>query len=101
MTGTGTKTDLAAFLLARITEDKADIEGARISDSPTWWEPDCWSRERALAECDAKRRLVEELARMEVEEVGWDDIEEWVMSCLALPYAGHDDYQQEWKPWKL
>ena len=54
---------------------------------------------RVLAECEAKRRII----------VGLDyESDEWcfadapavaeVLPFLALPYADHPDYQQEWKP---
>jgi hypothetical protein len=53
---------------------------------------------RVLAECDAKERLVEELARMERDEIGWDGIEHEVMRYLALPYADRDGFREEWRP---
>lgn len=57
-----------------------------------------WLPGRVLAECEAKRALVLELARMEDEEIGWDGIEHKVMRSLALPYADHPDYREEWRP---
>jgi hypothetical protein len=41
---------------------------------------------RVLAECESKRRIVT--------ECGW----ETVMRHLALPYADHPDYRDEWRP---
>jgi hypothetical protein len=109
-------TTLADFLLARIAEDEADARRAAAADGlgPVWragtkWEdmagiyanggevadmPDTdvaphiarWDPARVLAECDAKRRIVT--------ECGWVT----VMALLALPYADHEDYRQEWKP---
>lgn len=52
---------------------------------------------RVLADLEAKRALVTELSRMERDEMGWDGIERKVLSYLALPYASHPDYRQEWK----
>jgi hypothetical protein len=98
MTDTGTKTDLAAFLLARFAEDEKIVQGR--PQQVTYFGEVVYDPARILVECEAKRRLVEELARMEDEEMGWDGIEQWVMSYLALPYADHEDYQEEWKPWK-
>ena len=47
-----------------------------------------WDPARVLAECEAKRQLIE--------RVGNPD---WAgFRILALPYADHPDYQQEWKP---
>ncbi len=46
---------------------------------------------RVLAECEAKRRLL-----------GWARIEHRntnpVLRLLALPYADHPDYREEWRP---
>jgi len=53
---------------------------------------------RVLAECQAKRRIIE--AVKEHEEGEWEDdpIHGAVLRPLALPYADHPDYRQEWKP---
>ncbi|WP_409186703.1 DUF6221 family protein [Amycolatopsis sp. VS8301801F10] len=65
---------------------------------------------RVLAEVDAKRKIIDEHA-----EPGDDNVicrvcrEPWqgdftvplpcpTLRLLALPYAGHPDYRQEWKP---
>lgn len=46
---------------------------------------------RVLAGCEAKRRIV----AMDFERYG----EQWaVLSALALPYADHPDYREEWRP---
>lgn len=44
---------------------------------------------RVLAECRAKRRLVEELGAFRRGAA---------LRLLAMPYADHPDYRQEWKP---
>lgn len=92
-----TAENLTDFLLARIAEDE---EAARE------WCAVLLSREleqgsepfdfeavhgpgdpiRVLAECEAKRRIVE-----------W--LPEWtVLRLLALPYVGHPHYDEEWRP---
>ncbi len=67
-----------------------------------------WDPARVLAECEAKRRIID-LADESV--VYWatrgsDSKEEgkmWmygdVLKLLALPYADHPDYRDEWRPW--
>lgn len=75
-----------------IYEPEADANGAHIArHDPA----------RVLAECEAKRRIVE-----------WHDCEPehvWgcgacthdrpcVLALLALPYADHPDYREEWRP---
>lgn len=58
---------------------------------------------RVLVECEAGRRIVEQL---------WDYVAApdptssdpsgtqalWIVKQLALPYAGHESYREEWKP---
>lgn len=56
---------------------------------------------RVLAECEAKRRIVESLIDMEPvedERKGQVVTLRWVCHSLALPYADHPDYREEWKP---
>lgn len=79
-----------------------------------------WDPARVLAECAAKRRLVELHHPIEVYErwnpnghcaecsdSGWEaaidgaspvDFPCPTMRLLALPYADHPDYREEWKP---
>lgn len=70
---------LTEFLLSRINDDET----------------------RTKEECAAKRQLVSECTP------GWllQDCDEvaaslgtTVLSYLALPYAGHPDYRDEWRP---
>jgi hypothetical protein len=51
---------------------------------------------RVLAECDAKRQIIQ-----------WQDLEgggfprgfvDYMLRQLALPHAGHPDYDQRWRP---
>lgn len=84
--------DLVAFLRARLDEDERDPGG--------------WSPARVLAEVDAKRRILAEHP--------WRHEPDWpsgrqcrqcatehpctTLRLLALPYAGHPDYREEWRP---
>lgn len=108
---------LVEFLLARIAEDEAHAQqmwaersARRAVKAPVsyqWPTPD-----RTLAECAAKRRIVE-LFVDQVENYGkpWDVPEErlWpeygggyllglreAVQHLAVPYATHPDYRPEW-----
>jgi hypothetical protein len=47
-----------------------------------------WDPARVLAECAAKRRIVEMYAGQHGQP--------YVLHFLALPYADHPDYRQEW-----
>jgi hypothetical protein len=110
-TQTATLTD---FLLARIAEDEATIpsldcrcgtdgvpEVASLPDCP----------DRIVAECEAKRRIVEHAdvvsdmdGRIEGEwgargSVPWGEDEGvMLLRMLALPYADHPDYRPAWRP---
>lgn len=101
--GTMTLTD---FLLARIAEDEAAAEHVnrgRWNSRVALLDLDLYGHvarqhpKRVLAECDAKRRIVKTCAVYEYEVTnayGYDD----VLAALALPYADHPDYREEWKP---
>jgi len=102
---------LAEFLLARIAEDR--IVAAESQRDP-WrvghkascdWPGDmpgycsCDATARALAECEAKRRIVE--------LYGGDVPDEWrgvpsrpmqALASLAAVYADHPDYDEAWRP---
>jgi len=91
-------TDLTEFLLARIAEDEAvamearpeeylstrDRSGLRPGLTNGYAHVECTSG-RVLAECDAKRQLIELTIP-------------YVNKLLALPYADHPDYRSEWRP---
>ena len=114
---------LADFLLARIAEDeevarKVAAEQQRWSDadasddlSRLWWNDhgprDCVAAEpvRVLAECEAKRLIVQACTTPmprygqlpeDYERVPTD--REDVLRILAAMYADHPDYREEWKP---
>lgn len=130
---------LTEFLLARIADDENTAacaghgNGLVFHDWNAEWVqvelPDnarpiydvrhirTFSPERVLAECEAKRRIVDEHESREVASL---DRETWaqtftvcgrcrvgerqiVAPCptlrlLALPYADHPDYDQSWRP---
>lgn len=99
--------DLAEFLLARIAEDEADARGFDGGYCQ-------WGSARVLAECEAKRRIVEwcsERNRIWAGTLADDPTDPTkhipgdyvhkedapVLRLLALPYADHPDYRQEWR----
>jgi hypothetical protein len=69
-----------------------------------------WDPARVLAECDAKRRIVElvqgpltEIAQTaigccETTDPGDTEVGDKILRALALPYADHENYRPEWKP---
>lgn len=98
--------ELAGFLLARIAEDETmaqhsldgdldhlpsvDANGQRLFLGVT-------NPARVLAECEAKRRIIETCQVYEYEVTnayGYDDI----LQALALPYADHPECRDEWRP---
>jgi hypothetical protein len=102
---------LAEFLLARIAEDEDRI--------PIVVKGGMLKFNRRLAECEAKRRIIELHHAIEVRDwnpqgycaectdSGWVEAVDGAypvgMPCrtlrlLALPYADHPDYREEWRP---
>lgn len=101
---------LTEFLLARIVEDEA----AALTPPRDDWPRDLdWTPggirvvdRRWLAECEAKRQVVEQHDDWGHVCPGglnrWGEDEEWIgcptLLALALPYASHPDYDEEWRP---
>ena len=101
---------LTEFLRARIAEDETNdttLIGVARKDWAARW----------LAECDAKRRIVDLHVEREYEcsrcDTGyWDENDDGAevygarpeaypcetLRTLALPYADHPDYRDEWRP---
>ena len=94
--------DLAAFLLARIEEDE-DCSRYRIGigDRHGLWQCE---PERILAECEAKRRIIEEHASTtrsdpcDAHNANYETIPCDNLLYLAAVYADHPDYREEWRP---
>jgi hypothetical protein len=116
---------LVEFLLARIAEDEDRVTSGAPGTATSyngWHTVDCgvglgyWANDRCvcryvdrvLAECEAKRRIVEltqgaiyRLADLVADEWGGGgdtDADEDLLRLLALPYADHPDYREEWAP---
>jgi hypothetical protein len=94
---------LTEFLLARIAEDEESArfamsrnDGGALDYAGQWFgavgHAERWEPVRVLAECEAKRRIVE---RCRASNGYWGAE---VERMLALPYADHPDYREEWKP---
>ena len=104
--------DLIRFLLARIAEVEAAAQRA-ISSGRSWASVDYYdgaladhggyhSPAHVLAECKAKRRIMEiaeDQIRLGNQARGWDnwrDMAQQNLRVLASPYADHPDYRAEW-----
>ena len=106
---------LTDFLLARIAEDEERAEFVRRQTEGTPWEPFepwllswhdeydllCIEPSRALSEVESKRRIVEHLAFLDRQteltpQEAFTALH--VGQMLALPYADHPDYRDEWRP---
>jgi len=112
--GPSVVTGLADFLLARIAEDEMQAQavgndawlydgfGCRAMARPdTKLEyADRWMPSRVLAECEAKRQIVERAAGLSemIEPPTTLTLRDDVLKLLALPYADHPDYRKEWRP---
>ena len=111
---------ITEFLLARIAEDEADAHAATsVGFDPDWTSrPDLTGQPimagkyriatcgesvmahiarhdpaRALAECEAKRRIVS----LDDLDGGQDDGHVHALRCLASVYADHPDFRDEWR----
>jgi hypothetical protein len=57
-----------------------------------------WDPARVLAECEAKRRVVDEYRAVpEGMQQPYRAGLSRALRCLALPYAGHEDFRPEWR----
>jgi hypothetical protein len=100
---------LAEFLLARIAEDEAEAAYVPVEhqDEPglSWWGEYghlSIAPSRVLAECAAKRRIVEQYRDntllLDSVDLGYQNGLEWVVATLALAHADHPDYDERWRP---
>ncbi|MGZ4574770.1 MAG: DUF6221 family protein [Mycobacteriaceae bacterium] len=97
---------ITEFLLARIAEQKAMVRDPRYIWSLD--HPEIGAPEKVLAECEAKRQIVEGHAENDdpcaIKDGDWPDAwgdEPWpcrTIRNLASIYAGHPDYREEWRP---
>ena len=112
---------LTDFLLARIAEDEAAAHALGDEPGREWWHvTNEWlpplnsdaarfaarlHPTRVLAECEAKRRVV----GLHSGDEDPSDCPPWgrspsglepcsTLRALALPYADHPDYREEWRP---
>lgn len=115
---------LVEFLLARIAEDEGRARSALgLLGIETEWHRVEWLRDRGLtrsdaqhmvrhsprrvlAECEAKRRIVDyrQHAARDSAATGMPIFEaqlsayDAALRALALPYADHPDYDEAWRP---
>lgn len=85
--------DLVEFLRARLDDEEATIKDGIESGESNISALD-------LVDIDAKRRIVEGIedadphgAHITGTFTAWD-----VLRLLALPYVGHPDYDEAWRP---
>lgn len=98
---------LTDFLLQRIAEDERHARKLAETDrrpvlalAITVNHP-----QRVLAECEAKRRIVETLAIPYIAErrrlmggrPSWGDENPELLRLLAMPHADHPDFREEWR----
>lgn len=107
--------DVVRFLLARLDEDEHEAQaavrywaGVRV-ESATPAEDAHIARHnpaRVLAEVAAKRAIIRGFLTEDDKSPPWQSWGEdsefsavmWSIQHLAIPYADHPDYRQEWQP---
>lgn len=97
---------VADFLLARIAEDETAAATAQLEFAHAGY--GCYGPARVLAECAAKRAIIESLtntAAAHANEVslgqklvlaGMDTGLRIALQTLTLPYREHPDYDEDW-----
>jgi len=102
---------LTEFLLARIAEDEQRAhyaltygDSGALEYGGQWYgaikHAERWEPARVLAECDVKTEIVglyEDSQAADMSADSWA-LMKMVLGALAVPYADHPDYLQEWKP---
>lgn len=112
-------TDLATWLLEQINRDE---QSARALPHAIGNVQARWSPAKLLAECDAKRRIIEahkttverervgdafvgkwvDIVNVTCDVCGWADSQEGsaclTVKLLSLPYAARPGYRSEWAP---
>lgn len=96
---------LTAFLLARIAEDEVrarlvqseivHVESAEAAEDAA---RELMDPGRVLADCKAKRAMVEWFGPAVEEGNGYGAAADHAMQHLAQSYADHSDYREEWRP---
>lgn len=105
---------LVEFLRARLDEDDEVARATRrfeqrVPHTERWFASHgdaitSMAPHRAVAEVDAKRRLITTIVDVEARADGPDNIElssivaDSLLRLLALPYADHRDYDEAWRP---
>ena len=119
--------ELTEFLLARIAEDEETARAAdgprwfhhdkvvtfeafgpdgdwvdasspiSVDTRANGWHIVRWSPARVLAECEAKRKIVERYLECVGDPNRWGDALSPVLDALVQPYADHPDFREEWR----
>ena len=98
---------LTEFLLARIAEDEAEMAAAIESRYPSGRWTILRNPSRLAAECEAKRRIVEEHRGgkwpnppdpCDAHDASFVSTPCDTLRYLAAVYADHPDYDEAWRP---
>ncbi|WP_405391046.1 DUF6221 family protein [Streptomyces sp. NBC_01102] len=97
--------DLVAFLRARLYDDERRARALVLDGKPVENPAPRHVLPRVLAEIDRKRDLVSRYEAMAADvlvvtgrEAIISEYRRVILPDLALPYAAHPDYQDEWRP---
>jgi hypothetical protein len=85
---------------AEMLRGYVDSKGLAVTedgDGPSVWHIARHDPARVLAECEAKRRIVERVAPPDELHNSGECSECDVTRLLALPYADHESFKEEWR----
>ena len=86
---------LAEFLLARINEDWLTARRTLVDEAIGGH---AWNPSRIFADCEAKRRVVDLHKDAGMGDCAYSSDPCPTLRALALSYADHPDYLEEWRP---
>jgi Family of unknown function (DUF6221) len=97
----GCMTDIIAFLEARVAEDEAaaaelNVSGAGHQAVRTRLDVSPFTPARVLAECAAKRKILENVPLVTDIPSQMGGTSDYVLMCLASVYSWHPEYQEGW-----
>lgn len=88
--------DIIEFLEARIAEEEAEARRGLESRDEVYGAVGWFDPARVLAECNAKRKILDNVPLVTDIPTEIGATSEYVLMCVASVYMNHPDYQEGW-----